>query len=104
MVTQKQTQKKNIVCPDCASNVEFCVEEVVFHKRIVDPKTGRLRKRIKTQSDGNPQERALFQCTSCSWSCTDGSTEYPRFLSVSNSDDVEALLDHVNHKAVLDSQ
>lgn len=88
-----------VICPDCDSNIEFCVEETVLHKRIVDPKTGKLKKRVKIESEGIPADRAVFQCTNCSWSCTDGSPEYPQFLRATNEDDRNDLLEKISLKA-----
>ncbi|OIH12227.1 hypothetical protein A7M79_01680 [Acinetobacter baumannii] len=90
----------NLVCPDCNSNLEFCVEENVLHKRTIDPKTGKLRKPIKKESQGNETQRSLIQCVCCTWSCTDGDGEWYKLQKACNKDQIAELIDHVNDKAV----
>lgn len=85
-------------CPDCDSHIEFCVEERVLHKRIIDHTTGKLKKRIKIESQGNEASHSLFQCTICSWSSTDGSGEFTELLASCNHDDRDELFEHVANK------
>lgn len=88
----------SLVCPDCNAMIEFCVEENILHKRILDPKTGKLKKRVRVESQGNDANHALFKCTQCCWSCTDGSNEYGKLINACNADDLNQLLSHVQEK------
>lgn len=85
-------------CPDCDARIEFCVEEMILHKRIIEPLTGNFKKRIRQESQGNEADRALFQCTNCSWSCADGSPEYRLYLNACNQENVNQLLEYVGNK------
>lgn len=70
---------KSLNCPDCNSRVQFCINQKVTHKRIINPKTGELFKRVECFSDPDISEMSI-ECPKCSWCIFDGSPEWNAFV------------------------
>lgn len=56
------------VCPICSGQLKYWTESVVERKRIVNPKTGTLSKKVDTIiGDSSEGGNEGIECTRCGW-------------------------------------
>ncbi|MCU4320624.1 hypothetical protein KTH44_16020 [Acinetobacter bereziniae] len=57
--------ENSISCPICSSKLQFGLEEIVLHLKVIDPKTGSLLKRTHKRHLTNNDTRMYISCSEC---------------------------------------
>jgi DNA-directed RNA polymerase subunit RPC12/RpoP len=74
-------QRESIVCPACGNRLFYALEVRVLQKRLVDPKTGALMKRISSNVlPTEYEEHLLCESEQCLFVITKGNNDYHNYM------------------------
>lgn len=79
------------VCPECGSQLRLWAEQIVEHSSNINPKTGRLTKKIDKRVVGLAAGCRGLECTKCDWSLNMDDVDCPEIDF--NEDEVDRFFE-----------